>query len=385
MDLELVTIGTELLLGFTVDTNSAFAGQALGEIGVRITRRTSVPDEPAAVRDAVGDALARSRLVLTTGGLGPTRDDLSKNAVAELLGLPLEFRPEIWEALTARWARMGRRIGERNRCQAEVPRGAAVLPNPRGTAPGLWITADRGEVIMLPGVPSEMRGLVRDEVVPRLAAVEEGLAPLTLAYLPSLEGVDLRLTAWDATPEAAGAALAAGAARLREPLGDHCYAEGETDLAAVLLDACRAQRLTLAVAESCTGGMVGERITEIAGSSDVFRGGVIAYANGVKEAMLGVPARILEAEGAVSEGTARAMAEAAQSQLGASLAVAVSGVAGPAGGSDEKPVGTVWFAFAGPTGTQAERIVFPGSRHEIRVRACQFALFGLLRLASRGR
>src|ERR1043166_3259308 len=161
MDLELVTIGTELLLGFTVDTNSAFAGQALGEIGVRITRRTSVPDEPAAVRDAVGDALARSRLVLTTGGLGPTRDDLSKNEVAELLGLPLEFRPEIWEALTARWARMGRRIGERNRCQAEVPRGAAVLPNPRGTAPGLWITADRGEVIMLPGVPRGMRGLAR--------------------------------------------------------------------------------------------------------------------------------------------------------------------------------------------------------------------------------
>ncbi|PYP42080.1 MAG: competence/damage-inducible protein A [Gemmatimonadetes bacterium] len=413
MDLELVTIGTELLLGFTIDTNSAFAGQALAEIGVRITRRTSVPDEPGAVRDAVGEALARSRLVITTGGLGPTRDDLSKNAVAELLGLPLEFRPEIWEALTVRWSRMGRKISERNRCQAEVPRGATVLPNPRGTAPGLWITADRGEVIMLPGVPSEMRGLVRDEVVPRLAArssgrvvrslvlrttgipesalaerlapVEEGLAPLTLAYLPSLEGVDLRLTAWDATPEAAGAALSAGATRLREPLGDHCYAEGETDLAAVLLDACRAHRLTVAVAESCTGGMVGERITEIAGSSDVFRGGVIAYANGVKEAMLHVPARILEAEGAVSEGTARAMAEAAQSQLGASLAVAVSGVAGPTGGSDEKPVGTVWFAFAGPRGTEAERVVFPGSRHEIRVRASQYALFGLLRLASRGR
>ena len=170
MDLELITIGTELLLGFTIDTNSAFAGQALGEIGVRITRRTSVPDEPAAVREAVGEALARTGLVLTTGGLGPTKDDLSKNAVAELLGLPLEFRPEIWEALTARWARMGRKISERNRCQAEVPRGATVLPNPRGTAPGLWITAGRGEVVMLPGVPGEMRGLIREEVVPRLAA-----------------------------------------------------------------------------------------------------------------------------------------------------------------------------------------------------------------------
>ena len=409
MDLELVTVGTELLLGFTVDTNSAFLGLVLAEIGVRVARRTSVPDEPAAVRDAVREALGRSRLVITTGGLGPTRDDLSKQAVAEIFGLPLEFRPEIWESLAVRWARLGRKLSERNRCQAEVPRGATVLPNPLGTAPGLWITGTPGEVVMLPGVPSEMRGLVRNEVVPRLAArssgrvvrslvlrttgipesalaerlapVENQLAPLTLAYLPSLGGVDLRLTAWDLAPEPADQRLRAAADRLRGPIGEHCYGEGETDLAEVLLDACRAKRLTLAVAESCTGGMVGERITAIPGSSDVFRGGVIAYANGVKESALGVPARILEVEGAVSEGTVRAMAEAARGQLQASLAVAVSGVAGPDGGSAEKPVGTVWFGFAGPSGADAERFVFPGSRQEIRIRASQHALFGLLRRA----
>jgi nicotinamide-nucleotide amidase len=409
MDLELVTVGTELLLGFTVDTNSAFLGLVLAEIGVRVARRTSVPDEPAAVRDAVREALGRSRLVITTGGLGPTKDDLSKQAVAEIFGLPLEFRPEIWESLAGRWARLGRKLSERNRCQAEVPRGATVLPNPLGTAPGLWITGTPGEVVMLPGVPSEMRGLVRNEVVPRLAArssgrvvrslvlrttgipesalaerlapVENQLAPLTLAYLPSLGGVDLRLTAWDLAPEPADQRLRAAADRLRGPIGEHCYGEGETDLAEVLLDACRAKRLTLAVAESCTGGMVGERITAIPGSSDVFRGGVIAYANGVKESALGVPARILEVEGAVSEGTVRAMAEAARGQLQASLAVAVSGVAGPDGGSAEKPVGTVWFGFAGPSGADAERFVFPGSRQEIRIRASQHALFGLLRRA----
>jgi nicotinamide-nucleotide amidase len=412
MDLELVTIGTELLLGFTVDTNSAFAGQALAEIGVRIARRTSVPDEPAAVRDAVAEALARTRLVLTTGGLGPTRDDLSKNAVAELLGLPLEFRTEIWDELTARWARLGRRISERNRCQAEVPRGATVLHNPRGTAPGLWIASDRGLVIMLPGVPGEMRGLLRDEVVPRLTAhsggrvvrsrvlrttgiaesalaerlqaVEATVAPLTLAYLPSLEGVDLRLTAWGLAPDTADDLLESAAGRLREPLGAHCYGESETDLAQVLLERCRARRLTLAVAESCTGGMIAERITAIPGSSDVFRGGVIAYANGVKESALGVPGRILEVEGAVSEGTVRAMAGAALERLRASHAVAVSGVAGPDGGSPEKPVGTVWFGFAGPSDLDAERVVFPGSRHEIRVRATQYALFGLLRRVGEG-
>jgi nicotinamide-nucleotide amidase len=411
MDLELVTIGTELLLGFTVDTNSAFLGQALGEIGVRISRRTSVPDQPDAVRDAVREALARTRLVLTTGGLGPTKDDLSKLAVAELLGLPLEFRPEIWDALTARWAGLGRKLSERNRCQAEVPRGALVLPNPRGTAPGLWITGDAGEVIMLPGVPHEMRGLTRDEVVPRLARraggrvvrsrvlrttgiaesvlaeklapVEDALAPVTLAYLPSLEGVDLRLTAWDAEPEAAAALLAAAAGRLAGPIGDHCYGEGETDLAAVLLEECRRQELTLAVAESCTGGMVGERITAIAGSSDVFLGGVIAYANAVKERDLGVDRRILETEGAVSEGAVRAMAEGVRARYGAGVAVAVSGIAGPAGGSPEKPVGTVWFGFAGPDGTHAQRSIFPGSRHEIRVRAAQSALFGVLRSVRR--
>jgi nicotinamide-nucleotide amidase len=408
MDLELVTIGTELLLGFTVDTNSAFLGQALADIGVRITRRTSVPDEPLAVASAVREALERSRLVITTGGLGPTKDDLSKNVVAELFGLPLEFHPEFWEAISARFARMGRKLSERNRCQAEVPRGAAVLPNPRGTAPGLWISGSLGEVIMLPGVPGEMRGLVTDEVLPRLAAraqgrvvrslllrttgiaestlaerlepVEDSLAPLTLAYLPSLLGVDLRLTAWNAEPEEADRLLASAAARLRERVADHVYGTGEEDLAAVMLEAYRRQHARLAVAESCTGGMLGARITAIPGSSTTFVGGLIAYADELKRE-LGVPARILETHGAVSEEAVQEMALLTRSRFNVEVAVAISGIAGPDGGSAEKPVGLVWFALADPAGCETHKMTFPGSRHEIRMRASQFALWRMWRRA----
>ncbi len=402
MDLELVTIGTELLLGFTVDTNSAFLGQVLGEIGVRITRRTSVPDEPMAVSSAVREALSRTRFVITTGGLGPTKDDLSKNVVAELFGLPLEFHPEIWDAITARFARMGRKLSDRNRCQAEVPRGATVLPNPRGTAPGLWISGALGEVIMLPGVPGEMRGLVTQQVVPRLQdraggrvvrslllrttgiaesmlaerlePVEDSLAPLTLAYLPDLEGVDLRLTAWNAEPEEATKQLEAAAARVRERVPEHVYGRGEEDLAAVLLEEYRRKQMRLAVAESCTGGMLGARITAIPGSSEVFVGGLIAYHDELKQE-LGVPARILEEHGAVSEEAVRETALAARERFRVSVAVALSGIAGPSGGSPEKPVGLVWFGLADGEGCETHRMVFPGSRHDIRVRAAQYALW----------
>ncbi len=408
MNLELVTIGTELLLGFTVDTNAAFAGQALAGAGVRIARRTTVPDDPGLLRGAIAESLGRTRLVLTTGGLGPTRDDLSKKVVADLLGLPLEFHEEIWTALVERFARMGRKISDRNRCQAEVPRGAVVLPNRWGTAPGLWISGAMGEVIMLPGVPIEMRGLLTQQVLPRLAAragglvtrsrtvrttgipestladrvgaIEDTLAPLTLAYLPGLEGVDLRLTAWDVEPCTADSLLDAVSERLRSELAENAYGTGEDDLAAVLLEECRQRRYTIVVAESCTGGMIGERITAIPGSSDVFLGGVIAYADRLK-ATFGVSDRILQEQGAVSEGAVRALAETGRQLSGATLAVAVSGIAGPGGGTPEKPVGMVWFGFAGPRGTDAVRYVFPGTRHEIRARAAQFALFRLLRYA----
>jgi nicotinamide-nucleotide amidase len=406
VDLEVVTVGTELLLGFTVDSNSADIGRQLARVGVRVTRRTSVADDSGAIRDAVGAALGRSQLVLITGGLGPTRDDITKHTVADLFGAPLEFHDDIWQELVERWGRLGRRLAEANRTQAMVPQGATVLANRWGTAPGLWLEGQAGIAIMLPGVPREMRGLLEHEVVPRLAArgagrvirsrtlrttgipesslsdrigpIEAELAPLTLAYLPGLEGVDLRVTCWDSEPADADRRLAAAIERLRASAGSHVYGEEEADLAAVVLEAARKGGTTVAVAESCTGGLVGGRLTAVAGSSDVFRGGVIAYHDEAKRSLLDVPAEVLEREGAVSEAVARLMAEGAARRLGAGAAVAVTGIAGPAGGSAEKPVGTICFATTVGGVTQSSRTILPGARYEIRTRATQLALYLLL-------
>jgi len=402
MNLELLTIGTELLLGFTIDTNGAEIASALAGIGVRVVRRTSVGDSPEAIRDAVRDALARTGGVVTTGGLGPTRDDMSKAVVAELFGMPLEFDEGIWQELVTRFARLGRVPAPSNRCQAEVPRGAVVLHNRWGTAPGLWLEGPPGLVVMLPGVPGEMRKLVEHEVVPRLAArshggvirsrvvrttgipestlaerlgaIEEDVAPLTLAYLPGFDGVDLRLSAWGLAPGEADERLTSGATLLRERAGSFAYGEGDDDLAAIVLERARTRGLRIGTAESCTGGLVGGRLTEIPGSSDVFAGGVVCYANELKTTLLGVDPALIEVEGAVSESVAGAMALGALRALGVDLAVAVTGIAGPGGGSDAKPVGTVWLAVAEGDAVEARRIQIPGDRHNVRVRAAQAAL-----------
>jgi len=402
MNLELLTIGTELLLGFTIDTNGAEIASALAGIGVRVVRRTSVGDSPDAIRDAVRDALARSGAVVTTGGLGPTRDDMSKAVVAELFGMPLEFDEGIWQELVARFARLGRAPAPSNRGQAEVPRGAVVLRNRWGTAPGLWFEGAPGLVIMLPGVPGEMRKLVEHEVVPRLAArghggvirsrvvrttgipestlaerlgeIEDEVAPLTLAYLPGFDGVDLRLSAWGLAPDEADARLASGAALLRERAGSFAYGEGDDDLAAVVLERARTRGIRIGTAESCTGGLVGGRLTEIPGSSDVFAGAVVCYANELKTKLLGVDPALIAADGAVSESVARAMALGALRALEVGLAVAVTGIAGPGGGTEAKPIGTVWLAVAEGEALEARRVQIPGDRHNVRVRAAQAAL-----------
>jgi len=407
MNIELVTIGTELLLGFTVDTNGAELARALSAVGVRVVQRSSVGDGADGIRDAVRGALERTGAVLTTGGLGPTRDDITKRVVAELLGVPLEFNDGVWADLVERFARLGRTPVASNRSQAEVPRGAAVLRNRWGTAPGLWLEGDRGLVIMLPGVPGEMRKLIEHEVIPRLAArgdgrvirsrlvrtsgiaestlaermgdIEREIAPLTLAYLPGLDGVDLRLSAWRLPPDEADARLAAGAALLRQRGGEYVYGQGEADLAELVLEAARTRGVRLATAESCTGGLVGGRLTEIPGSSDVYLGGVVCYADSLKTALLGVEPSLLQAHGAVSEAVALAMARGAAERLGAGAAVAVTGVAGPGGGSETKPVGTIWFGVAVAGRIEARHAMLPGDRHAIRARAAQMALFLLLR------
>ena len=402
MDLELVTVGTELLLGLTLDTNGAEIARRLAAVGIRVVRRTAVGDRAEEIREGVAEALRRTGAVLTTGGLGPTRDDITKLTVAELYGAALDFDESVWSDLLARFARLGRAPAASNRTQAQVPRGALVLRNRWGTAPGLWLEGAAGLTVMLPGVPQEMRMLLEHEVLPRLAAragggvirsrtvrttgipestlaermgeIETAIAPLTLAYLPGLDGVDLRLTAWQLAEDDAERRLAAAAALLAERGGSHVYGEDDADLAAVVLDRARRAGWTLGTAESCTGGLVGVRLTEVPGSSDVFMGSAVCYANRLKTELLEVPAALIDAHGAVSEPVARAMAEGACRRLRVDLAVAVTGIAGPGGGTAEKPVGTVWYAAADRNGTTVRTGVVLGTRREVRARAAQAAL-----------
>lgn len=410
MELEVVTIGTELLLGFTIDTNAAELGRALSAIGVRIVRRTTVADRPDEIRAAVDAALRRTGLVLTTGGLGPTRDDMTKSIVAEIYGQALVYVPEVWDDLVARFRTLGRVPSERNRCQADIPERATILRNRWGTAPGLWLDAARGTVILLPGVPLEMRMLLQHEVIPRLAArapdriiasrvlrtsqiaesaladligeAEDAAAPVSLAYLPGTDGVDLRLTAWQLPADEAAAELARAASLLRARVERWVYAEAEQTLAEVVLEAARTRGARLATAESCTGGLVATRLTDVPGSSEAVAGGIVAYDNAAKIALLDVPEPVLREHGAVSGPVAAAMAEGARRMLGSDIAVAVTGIAGPGGGSAEKPVGTVWFAVADAAGVRTVKHGFPGTRSEVRARAAQTALW-LLREALR--
>jgi nicotinamide-nucleotide amidase len=418
MDLELVTIGTELLLGFTVDSNAADIARALAPVGARLVRRTTVADDGEAITAAVREALTRTGFVITTGGLGPTRDDISKHAIAALFGMPLELDQAYLERLRQRFEQLGRGpMPESNRTQAEVPRGAVVLTNQWGTAPGLWLEGKPGVAVLLPGVPREARGLIEHEVVPRIrervarahgapvvtlsrtlrttgigesaladriGALEERIAPVTLAYLPGPDGVDLRLTAWGVPPAEAAHLLARAAETLMPPLGAHHYGDDGCDLAALVLERLEQRGLKLAVAESCTGGVLGERITAIPGASRTFVGGVMAYANEVKVSALGVPEALMAQHGAVSEPVVRAMAEGAARRFQAGATLAATGIAGPSGGTPEKPVGTVWLAACldGRCESIQRRLV--GDRGEIRRRAAQAALDLLRRMLGPG-
>ena len=409
MRVEIVTIGDELLLGFTIDTNAAYLGRALADIGVEIVRRTTIGDEPDAIAGAVRDALDRTGAVVTTGGLGPTADDMTKPAIARLFGRGMHLDDAHVAWMRNRWrTRYGREMPETNLNQARVPDGAELLPNGHGSAPGIWLEDDRGRwVAMLPGVPREARGMCDDALVPRLreriarlpgeppvvrsrtlrtvGIAESVLADLigdaaaaledvSVAYLPGVDGVDLRVTTRGVPGAEADARLDAAVAALRAPLGEAVYGEGTLDLAALVVDQLRARRLTLAVAESCTGGLLGARVTSVAGSSDVFLGGVIAYANSVKGALLGVGDDVLKAEGAVSEPVARRLATGARERTGAAVGVGITGVAGPGGGTPEKPVGTVWVAVDVSGTVDAVRLMLWGNREEIRFRATQSAL-----------
>jgi len=408
MQIEIVTIGDELLLGFTIDTNGAHLARELAQYGIAVARRTSVGDEANEIAGAVREALDRTGAVITTGGLGPTSDDLTKPSIAAIFGRAMRLDEAIVESLRQRWKSRGwpGELPESNKQQALIPEGAAIIENRHGSAPGIWLEDERGRwVAMLPGVPREMRGMLADALLPRIRARLGGVATvvmsrtirttgisesalsdrirgligldlegLGLAYLPGWEGVDLRLTARGLSAAEADARLGRVSAALVAVAGDHVYGQDNHDLAVSVLDALRAAGMRIAVAESCTGGMLGMRLTAIPGSSDVVLGGIIAYHNDVKVQQLGVREATLTSFGAVSEETAREMATGARAALGAAVGVGITGIAGPDGGTADKPVGTVCVAVDVAGTVKSFRASMVGDRHEIRQRSAQAAL-----------
>ncbi|MFO0039342.1 MAG: competence/damage-inducible protein A [Synechococcaceae cyanobacterium] len=413
---EILCVGTELLLGNILNGNARWLAERLAAVGLPHHRQGVVGDNRERLIAAVHEAAGRCRVLVTTGGLGPTPDDLTTEAIAAAFGADLVEHAEVWADIQAKLAERGRQPDASLRRQALLPRGAAVLPNPTGTAPGMvWTPRPGFTVLTFPGVPSEMRamweetaepwlrnngltqgvfasrtlhfwGLSESTLAERVADLLAGQNPTVAPYAGAGE-VKLRLTAHADDGAAAAALLAPVECELRARTGRCCFGVDGQGLAEVVLDQLRRRGESLAVAESCTGGGIGAALAAVPGASDVFLGGVIAYANSVKEAWLDVPGNLLQQHGAVSDPVAAAMAEGVRRRSGSTWAVAVSGIAGPGGGTPEKPVGLVHIAVAGPTGCAVEPVRFGSrrGRHWIQTLAVGETLNRLrLRLAEPG-
>ena len=397
MTAEILCIGTELLLGNITNGNARWIAEQLAALGIPHHRQTVVGDNRERLIAAVREAAGRCRLLITTGGLGPTPDDLTTEAIAAAFGAPLVEHPEVWSDIQAKITARGRAVAPSNRRQAQLPLGAAVLPNPAGTAPGMVWTPPAGAgiqpgftVLTFPGVPSELElmwqvtavawlrgstlaagvfasrmlrfwGVAESSLAEQVADLLAGENPTVAPYAGAGQ-VKLRITARAGTAAAAAALLVPVEAELRRRTGSLCFGSDDDSLASVVLQLLRQRGQTLAVAESCTGGGLGAALAAVPGASDVFLGGVIAYANAVKQELLAVPLAALEADGAVSDSVATAMAEGVRRRTGATWALAVTGVAGPGGGSGDKPVGLVHIALAGPAGCSSEGVRFGSSR-----------------------
>jgi nicotinamide-nucleotide amidase len=414
MTAEILTIGDEILRGEIVDSNKAFLAERLLQLEVETRFQSSVRDEPDDMRDAFLRARARAEIVVVSGGLGPTRDDLTIEVLARTFGRELVLHEPSLAAIRAFFARVGREMAENNARQALVPAGAEVLENPVGTAPGCLLEVPAGEAggagpalfFCLPGVPRELMKMMDEQVLPRIAArraaagrpaavtravllrtfglgesnLDQELRDVargggvTLGFRTAFPDNYLRPVARGASAEEAEAKLDRVCGEIRERLGAVVYGEGDETLPEVVGRLLRRSGRRLAVAESCTGGLIAQEITEVPGSSEWFLGGVVAYADRAKASFLGVPEALLDRHGSVSDPVARAMAEGARERFGADFGLATTGISGPSGGSPDKPVGLVHIALARPEGTTAERFVFPLDRHRHRRLTAQAAL-----------
>ena len=402
---ELIAVGTELLLGNIANTDAQMLSQGLSALGINVYYHTVVGDNPGRLRAAVELAKSRADLILTTGGLGPTCDDLTKNVLAESFGKKLVYNAEAEARCRAFFQKIGREMTENNRQQFYLPEGSTVFQNDWGTAPGCAFAADGVHVLMLPGPPRECTAMFRYRAVPYLRALSEGaivsrtlklfgigessmearlrekmnaMTNPTLAPYAKEGECELRITAKAATEAEARALIAPVEEALREEFGDLIYGADVSSLEEVVLGLLKEKGLTLGSAESCTGGLIAKRLTDLPGASAVFRGGVVSYATPVKHTVLGVPEDMLDTLGAVSAPVARAMAEGARRVLGCDLAVSATGVAGPDSDERGNPVGLVYVALAAPDGTWVRELHAGTSRERVRTASAHNA-FDLVR------
>jgi competence/damage-inducible protein CinA-like protein len=397
-DAEIIAIGSELLTPQKVDTNSLYLTDQLNALGVEVVRKTIVGDERARLTDTILAAVARSQVIVLTGGLGPTEDDLTRDAVAAALGRSMNFHQEISDQIEERLRRYGRKMAEINRRQAYIIEGAEMLPNDRGTAPGQWIAHNGVALMLLPGPPNELKAMFEKQCLPRLekflppqvirtrffrtvgmteSELDQLISPVYTRYanlattILAVSGeIHIHLRARCASANEAESVLEKVCAEIEPLLGDRIYSRNGDSLEQVVGDLLRARHASLSVAESVTGGLLGGRITSVPSSSDYFRGGFVVYSNDMKTKLLGVPAEMLAEHTAVSEQVAKAMAEGAKARTSSDYAVSMTGYAGP----DGEKVGLVFIGLATPAETEVRRIMFPADRERVRAFSTNTAL-----------
>jgi nicotinamide-nucleotide amidase len=402
MKTEIITIGDEILLGHTVDSNAAYIADRISEAGADVIRITTIGDADSKIVDIFREALGRADLIITTGGLGPTDDDLTKHAICRAFNRKLAFHQEILDLISERYTRRGMAVSRFVRTQADQPEGAILFENPIGSAVGILIEEKGKRLISLPGVPMEMKAIMEESVIPYLNGINHGFNVLfrniqtfgtfesylsemlkqsnfthegcELAYLPSLKGVVLRLTYRGEDKQHGEKLLSEYAAQMIKLLGDYYVCDDGRSLLEVTTELLKAKKKTVATAESCTGGMIAAALTDISGSSEYFPQGVVTYSNEAKTDLLDVPQEILVDYGAVSEQTVHYMAENMRLKAGTDYAIAVSGIAGPTGGTEEKPVGLIYIGLAYEGGVDIHRHVFGIDRNINRERTVYTAL-----------